>query len=173
MAKPLSLIGNRYGSLIVVARAENNKKGNTMWLCKCNCGNEKIALGYDLTHGRTTSCGCQKGNPDIPSLRRIDLVGKRFGNLTVKSLNEEKSKNGILIWDCACGCGNSVSVRGGNLKSGHTTSCGCLSKNTHPKSFTDLTGKKFGRLTVIREDGKKKGKNHGFANVIVVTKLLL
>jgi len=29
------------------------------WLCKCNCGNEKIATSTSLQSGHTTSCGCK------------------------------------------------------------------------------------------------------------------
>ena len=29
-----------------------------MWLCKCECGTEKIINGYHLRSGHTKSCGC-------------------------------------------------------------------------------------------------------------------
>lgn len=58
MAKALNLIGKRFGKLTVVERAENNKRGNTMWLCKCDCGNEKIVNGTYLKAGQVKSCGC-------------------------------------------------------------------------------------------------------------------
>lgn len=152
----MDLVGKRFGKLSVVERLENNSKGNTMWLCKCDCGNMKEALGYDLTHGRTISCGCSRHNHEKRPDKRIDIAGKRYGNLAVIKLDEEKSRNGILVWECACDCGSRVFVRGGNLKSGHTKSCGCriFSKTTEK----DLSGKKFGRLTVIEKYGKIDGK---------------
>ena len=156
MTKAMDLVGKRFGKLSVVERLENNSKGNTMWLCKCDCGNMKEALGYDLTHGRTISCGCSRHNHEKRPDKRIDIAGKRYGNLAVIKLDEEKSRNGILVWECACDCGSRVFVRGGNLKSGHTKSCGCriFSKTTEK----DLSGKKFGRLTVIEKYGKIDGK---------------
>ncbi len=55
----------------------------------------------------------------------IDLTGKKFGRLTVISkLNP--AKDGGILWLCQCDCGNKVTVKSGNLKSGHTLSCGCL-----------------------------------------------
>ena len=58
--------------------------------------------------------------------KRLDLVGQRFGRLTVISLNEEATKQKKNTqWNCKCDCGNEVIVRGSNL-SGGTTSCGCL-----------------------------------------------
>ena len=156
MAKALDLTGKRFGKLLVVSRAENNKNGNTMWNCICDCGSTKVALGYDLTHGRTTSCGCGLGRPGVASGKRINLTGKRFGHLTVLGLDDEKSKNGILVWRCQCDCGNTVAVRGGNLKSGNVKSCGC--NNYRKTTQKDLTGRKFGRLTVIEKSGKKDNR---------------
>ena len=34
-----------------------NKHGQVWWLCKCDCGNESIVLGYNLPSGHTKSCG--------------------------------------------------------------------------------------------------------------------
>lgn len=49
--------GKRYGRLIVLKKVES--KGNrAMYLCKCDCGNEKIICGRNLREGRTMSCGC-------------------------------------------------------------------------------------------------------------------
>lgn len=35
--------------------------GNGYWECKCSCGTVRRVSGYDLTNGKTTSCGCMKG----------------------------------------------------------------------------------------------------------------
>ena len=53
-----------------------------------------------------------------------DLTGNRFGRLTVIGRKEPHGK--IVEWDCKCDCGNEVVVRGNNLTSGNTKSCGCL-----------------------------------------------
>lgn len=60
MAEASNLIGQKFGRLTVIARAENNKRGQTRWLCKCECGNEKIVGAYLLKSGQTKSCGCFK-----------------------------------------------------------------------------------------------------------------
>lgn len=49
--------GKRFGKLIVIKRAENKGK-DTGWLCKCDCGNEKVIRAGDLRSGATQSCGC-------------------------------------------------------------------------------------------------------------------
>ena len=52
-------IGNIYGRLTVISRAENNKHGVARWLCECECGNKKIICGISLrSKNPTHSCGC-------------------------------------------------------------------------------------------------------------------
>lgn len=70
----------------------------------------------------------------------IDLTGQKFGLLTV--IDKAGSSSNATYWRCLCECGNTVKVSGGNLKTGHTTSCGCKRKRspsrTHGKSNTRL-----------------------------------
>ena len=54
------LIGKKFGKLTVIKNVGIDKKYNTLWLCKCDCGNEKIVARYKLTIGNTKSCGCLK-----------------------------------------------------------------------------------------------------------------
>lgn len=58
MGKEKSEIGNRYGRLTVVERAENNGRGDAMWKCSCECGNTSVVKGGSLRSGRARSCGC-------------------------------------------------------------------------------------------------------------------
>ena len=64
--RKLNLIGNRYGKLVVISKAESKLIGSgkkfTMWLCQCDCGRTKEIMTASLVKGRTQSCGClQKG----------------------------------------------------------------------------------------------------------------
>lgn len=66
-----------------------------------------------------------------------DLVGKRFGYLSV--LDFSHTYKGHSYWLCVCECGGHTVVRGSHLKSGNVTSCGCRKGNiTHYKSGTRL-----------------------------------
>ncbi|KKL97903.1 hypothetical protein LCGC14_1829790 [marine sediment metagenome] len=53
-----NLIGQKFGRLTVLKRMDNDKHRNSMWLCRCDCGKEKIICGYDLKRGHTQGCGC-------------------------------------------------------------------------------------------------------------------
>ncbi len=64
------LTGKRFTRLTVISRAEGNKYGHTRWLCKCDCGNEVIALAMDLKRGGRPSCGCLKSEK-ISALRKL------------------------------------------------------------------------------------------------------
>lgn len=97
----------------------------------------------------------------------IDLTGKCFGRLTVlhRALNYiQPNGKSVVMWECKCECGNNITVSGSSLKSGNTKSCGCLSKDIRIKNgkqngknnLIDLTGKRFGRLSVIEKSSSDK-----------------
>jgi 5-methylcytosine-specific restriction endonuclease McrA len=58
MFKRLNLIGQKFSRLEVIADAGNNKWSESLWKCKCDCGNEVIVVGDGLRSGHTKSCGC-------------------------------------------------------------------------------------------------------------------
>lgn len=76
-----------------------------------------------------------------------DLSNLRFGNLVAISVSG-RDNFGRAKWLCKCDCGNTTVCNAQNLKSGTTKSCGCL-KHKASSRRKDLTGKKFGRLTVL------------------------
>ena len=60
---------------------------------------------------------------------RDDLTGRRYGRLLVLRF-DGRNGSGNAIWRVRCDCGVEFSVRGTNLKSGNTRSCGCLRSET-------------------------------------------
>ena len=83
----------------------------------------------------------------------IDETGHKYGALTVLSLT--KDKNNRTAWLCKCDCGNIKIVRGPDLRTGKITTCGkgCPYKASRSAVFKDITGMKFGKLTVLQRDG--------------------
>lgn len=80
----------------------------------------------------------------------IDLTGQRFGKLIVKGRAKE-TRNNKICWICDCDCGNKNEIKvGQDLRRGHTKSCGhCGEKRVENTTIIDLTGKQYGRFTVL------------------------
>ena len=132
MGKRIDLTGQRFGRWMVISYNEevSKQKKSAHWNCKCDCGNERVIWGSHLRKGSSKSCGCYN---------KEDLIGQKFGKLTVISLNEEASKQdgGRSHWNCKCDCGNEKVVSGINLRRGSTTSCGCYSKELTSKRLKE------------------------------------
>ena len=57
MPKKIDLTGERHGKYTVI-REEGRKNGHVAWLCRCECGKEKVVSGNHLRKGAVLSCGC-------------------------------------------------------------------------------------------------------------------
>lgn len=124
MGKFIDLTGKKINRLTVIEKSY--KKGNEWyWKCLCDCGKECVVSGASIRHGRTKSCGCLKKESDkSPKGNAIDLLNKKFNKLTVIE-RAGSDHRGEALWKCRCDCGKELIVLGSNLRSGHTTSCGC------------------------------------------------
>lgn len=65
----------------------------------------------------------QKRN--ISTVLPKELLGLRFGMLTVTSATTKTNKHKSRLWECKCTCGNVKLISRNNLEMG-TRSCGCL-----------------------------------------------
>ena len=72
-------------------------------------------------------------------------------------------KNGRVLWNVVCDCGNELSVRSDSLVDGNTISCGCDKvlriRNLGKDRIIDLVGKRFGRLLVTGKAESRIVKN--------------
>lgn len=58
--KMKDLTNQKFGMLTAIKVYEHGHyKQENKWLCKCDCGNEKIVSTGLLTHLCVTDCGCQ------------------------------------------------------------------------------------------------------------------
>lgn len=129
--RKVDLKDKRFGHLYVVSEAPSyiSPKGykKTMWNCRCDCGNECVAMGSHLTTGHTVSCGCVQ-RENLKLRKATNLTGERFGLLTVmyRQPNRVKKTYSRIVWHCKCDCGRETDVLGLNLTYGLVKSCGCL-----------------------------------------------
>lgn len=148
LGEPIS-IGERFGKLTIIEQTDSNSRGESYFLCQCECGSppKKIARKHLVNDTNPTrSCGClQDGKP-------IN-IGDVFGALTIidVAMPDKRNKRRFL---CQCECGGTPTiVEGNSLLNGHSKSCGCLNKlNFEP-------GTQFGSLTVIEKTAPRRGRS--------------
>ena len=141
----IDLTGQKFNDLTVIKKADFEKyKSNTTWECKCNCGTITYATTHELLTDKKKSCGCRRHRP------HITLIGKKFNHLTVIGKSEVAKKTNNITWKCKCDCGSITTATTSDLQNGHKKSCGCIKNKPNAK---DLTGQRFGRLTVIKRNG--------------------
>lgn len=161
-------IGYKYNTFEVIAedvehnnnqlkRIKSNeiKKFNNKFLCKCQCGNVISVCANQIAKNRPLSCGCKEIRYSE------DLIGRQFGDWTVISENLERrqydrdnNKNYKTYWNCRCICGKVKAVSASHLKSGRSKGCGCRKAKEQSKNKRiDLTGRVFGKLRVLSDDG--------------------
>ena len=83
----------------------------------------------------------------------IDMTGQKHNSLLVLGRSEKRyEKNGQVLWECLCDCGNHAVVEGYGLRNGHTKTCGACGIRA---------GARFGLLEVLEQSKvKKDGDSH-------------
>lgn len=112
------VVGQRYGKLVVTVAPETPKMTDDC-TCQCECGTVKQFKVHNLVGGMSTSCGCSSSN-----WGSRNLLGKKFGHLTVIGQSFRQGKR--RYWPCICECGKTTHIITNKLLSGHTQSCGCF-----------------------------------------------
>lgn len=124
-----NIIGNRYGRLTVLYRvsppaSNTTKKPHSYWKCLCDCGNECVVSISGLNDKTTQSCGCLSKEKASERFG-IDILGQKFGSLTVVERDYSAVNKKRIYWKCSCDCGNPklISVSGVELRNGQKTRC--------------------------------------------------
>ena len=101
-----------------------------IWKWQCDCGNIHYATGSGVKSGNTKSCGCLSTETIIKrNLANALPIKEKYGLLTpIKNLGFRISDSDKrrTYWLCRCDCGNEIEVKEHVLKTGNTSSCGCL-----------------------------------------------
>lgn len=62
--KVRDLRGQKFGHWTVLSRVGRNRRNKALWLCKCDCGTERLVVGSNLVRDVSKSCGCSRtGRP--------------------------------------------------------------------------------------------------------------
>ena len=150
MTRVIDITGQRFGMLTAIKPLSKRQHKEIVWFCICDCGKNKKVMSSNLRTGNTKSCGCfhRKRCGQMGKETLHNLAGRKFGKLLVLKIAKKRSSNGGVRWVCRCDCGGQKTVAAGCLKKGNVKSCGCWSRDKLKNSI-DLTGRKFGRLTVL------------------------
>lgn len=54
----IDMTGRHFGRWLVIAFSHIGKSHRDHWLCRCNCGTDKVVKGNNLRTGCSLSCGC-------------------------------------------------------------------------------------------------------------------
>lgn len=167
----IDLTGKKVNFLTVMERSENSKSGATMWLCKCDCGNEKEFRSNLLTKGKAYSCGCKRRKPPIK-----DITGFENEYLKVLGLSEIRTTNARCHhWICICkSCGKEFIADTGRIKSEGVKGCGCThykkvseSRKTHGMTNTRLYSIWAGMKSRCYNKNEAAYKNYGGRGITV------
>lgn len=91
-------------------------------------------------------------------MNRRSLIGQRFGRLTVLEDTGQR-KERMVVWRCRCDCGGERLVVTNKLTGGIVTDCGCVPrKPVTNRVAEDLTGQRFGSLTVLYRMENRKNR---------------
>lgn len=142
----IDITGYKFNRLTVVGR-DNSKLGRkkVYWLCRCDCGNPNlVSVTKSNLDGSTKSCGCL--NKELSRERGKNslhnLVGQKFGKLTVLSRVENNKNEKNARWLCKCDCGRrNPIVRGTHLERGVIDKCYTCARGgvNHPLYNPNIT----------------------------------
>ena len=137
----IDLTGKVFGHLTVIKQVPgSDARRYSIWLCQCDCGVKSVKSGFRLRGGKTRSCGhlARKGHsPTARIPKKHNLVGKKFGKLTVISISPGNNSALSRLWLCKCSCGRECVKATRNLRCG-TKSCGCLSPTGSLRSVVPI-----------------------------------
>ena len=106
----ISLVGQPFERLTVIARAPNIKSRSAHWHCVCDCGTEVIVDGKNLRRGHTRSCGCLRpdatrrsstkhGQSYTPEYRAYIEMKNRCLNPDNHAYNSYGGRGILLLWN--------------------------------------------------------------------------
>lgn len=133
------ITGLRFGRLVVIKKTAKKSRSCYLWLCRCDCGNEKLATVGMLRKKTIQSCGCLQRES-----RLGNAAGRRVGHL-VGIESTGRIVDGSAVWRWRCDCGREIELCLNSVCLGGRTSCGCAGKKIKSAQALAMQ-KKCGRV---------------------------
>jgi hypothetical protein len=90
----IDITGQRFGRLVALQRYGQNSWGNSLWECKCDCGNTTTLPSGKLRRGHTKSCGCYRPDAAREKFQTHGGGGTRL--FTIWMLMKQRCRNSKL-----------------------------------------------------------------------------
>lgn len=87
-ARTTFLIGQRFNRLVILSLHRQDRKHRKYFLCRCDCGAEKVILGSQMSSENTRSCGCL--NMEV---RKSTRLPNNHGEITAIILGYKRHAN--------------------------------------------------------------------------------
>ena len=147
------LIGQKFNRLTIIkaVREKRGKDTNEQIYvqCQCDCGSIIECRLSALKNNTIQSCGCL--HREIVSVNLDDLIGQKYGKLTI--INAWRNKYSEICVKVKCECGNEEQKRYRYLTAEKEQVCNkCKLKNIkkqNTKELEKLIGQKYGKLTIL------------------------
>jgi hypothetical protein len=93
MGKSQNLIGMKFGKLKVISKIPASNGQRCLWNCVCDCGNKTKSRAYNLTHGRSKSCGCANKENLAKRVTTHGMSGNKIYRTWANMLRRCQNKN--------------------------------------------------------------------------------
>lgn len=152
--------GDVYGKLTIIKEVERvNNRRFVLVECSCPDKTRKEVNFLALRDGGFQSCGC--ASKEYFENKIEDVIGKVYGRLTViEELDRIDKKLRRVLVECSCPDKTRKEVNLNCLRTGKTKSCGCIKDEMYKEKNENVIGKVYGRLTVVAEVKRKRGKKN-------------
>lgn len=163
MGAKLDVTGERYGALVALYPTEQRLQNSIGWMFQCNCSNKRILPLNRVRYGQIKSCGCHI-NTVHGKRKQRDLIGKKFGSLTVVESLGQSGGKGHYISKVRCDCGYEFTTRDTFLVCGRKVQCPqCSREETikHGMSDTPIFYVWQGMRNRCLNPNNKQYKNYG------------
>lgn len=179
----IDLTGKTFCRLTVIESRGVDKRGEMTWLCRCECGNEKVVKSSKLRSGNTKSCGClqretrKQGNHKTHGktndkiyviwcnmrsrcYNQKNIMFKNYGGRGIKVCDEWKNSfENFYQWAIANGYTEGLSIERKNVNGNYEPSnCAWITKEAQYLNRTDshkITA--FGKTQTIKEWADETG----------------
>ena len=99
MGKLIELTGKKFGRWTVVSEAGRGKRRAVTWLCRCECGTQKVISGNNLRSGNTKSCGCLSQELSSRRNRTHGMYGTPVYKVWIRMRNRCNNPNNTAYKD--------------------------------------------------------------------------